>query len=294
MSYTTNPHAPRVRGQAVECVRKGMGVRTTARRYGVSPGTITKWVAKAKIRGYGAIPTRSSRPKHHPNELSDDIVSKIVKTKLELKRCAEVVHKTLANEGTTVSLSSVKRTLDRHYLTKKKSPWKRWHFSFPRPLAEKPGDLVEIDTIHLMVNEKKRIYVYTLIDVCSRWTFALSAQKISAGNSVAFVKLAQAQAPFKFKHIQSDNGPEFSTYFSNNLGILHRHTRVRRSNDNAHIERFNRSLQEECIDRLPKDVLTIGKALPIYLKYYNEKRLHFGIDLTAPMDFINRKVFPSY
>jgi len=271
-----------------------MGIRTTARRYGVSPGTITKWVAKAKIRGYGAIPTRSSRPKHHPNELTDELVDKIVKKKLELHRCAEVVHRTLANEGTVVSLSSVKRTLNRHYLTKKKSPWKRWHFSFHRPLAEKPGDLVEIDTIHLMVNEKKRIYIYTLIDVCSRWAFALPAQKISAGNSVAFVKLAQAQAPFKFKHIQSDNGPEFSTYFSNNLGILHRHTRVRRSNDNAHIERFNRTLQEECVDKLPKNVLAIGKALPIYLKHYNEKRLHFGIHLRAPMDVINSEVFPSY
>lgn len=291
MPYTSNPNAPKVRRDAVECVRKGMGVRTTARHFGVSPGTITKWVKKAKERGCGTIPTLSSKPKHHPKELPDDLVKKIVKTRIELKRCAEVVHKTLLNEGTTVSLSSVKRTLDRHYLIKKKSPWKRWHFSFPRPRAENPGDLVQIDTIHLMVSEKKRIYIYTLIDVCSRWTFAVPAQKISAGNSMKFVKLAQENAPFKFKHIQSDNGPEFSTYFSNNLGIAHRHTRVRRSNDNAHIERFNRTLQEECVDRLPKDVLEIGKALPMYLKYYNEKRLHFGIELQAPNDFINNKCF---
>lgn len=291
MAYTTNPNAPKVRRDAAECVRKGMGIRTTARRYGVSPGTITKWVAKAKVRGYGTIPTLSSRPKHHPNELAKTVVDKIVKTKLETKRCAEVVHKTLANEGVTVSLSSVKRTLDRTYLTKKKSPWKRWHFSFPRPLAENPGDLVQIDTIHLMISEKKRIYIYTLIDVHSRWTFAVPSEKISAGNSVKFVKLAQMYAPFTFKHIQSDNGPEFSTYFTNNLGILHRHTRVRRSNDNAHIERFNRTVQEECIDRLPKNVLAIGKALPAYLKYYNEKRLHFGIDLRAPIQVINRKCF---
>lgn len=293
MAYTTNPNAPKVRGQAVQCVVKGMGVRTTARRFGVTPGCISKWMAKAKVRGYGAIPTLSSRPKHHPNELPPEIIDKIVETKLRLKRCAEVVHKTLGNEGVVVGLSSIKRTFDRLYLTKKKSPWKRPHFSGPRPEAENPGDLVQIDTIHLMVNEKKRIYVYTLIDVCSRWTYAFTVEKISARNSITFVKLAQRKAPFKFKCIQSDNGPEFSTYFSQNLGVHHRHTRVRRSNDNAHIERFNRSIQEECIDHLPKKVLTIAKALPKYLKYYNEERLHFGIELQAPIQVINRKCFQA-
>lgn len=293
MAYTTNPNAPKVRGQAVKCVRKGMSMRTTARRFGVTPGCVSKWVAKAKTRGYGEIPTLSSRPKHHPNELSDELVREIIETKLKIKRCAEVVHKTLENDGTVTSLSSVKRTLDRNYLTKKKSPWKRWHFSFHRPQAENPGDLVEIDTIHIMTSKKKRIYIYTLIDVCSRWVFAIPAEKISAGNSVKFVKLAQKNAPFKFKHIQSDNGPEFSTYFTNNLGILHRHTRVRRSNDNAHIERFNRTLQEECTDKLHKDVVTLGKAMPKYLKYYNEKRLHFGIELQAPIQVINNKCFQA-
>lgn len=294
MAYTTNPHAPKVRGQAVKCVMGGMGVRTTARKFGVTPGCVSKWMAKAKVRGYGAIPTLSSRPKHHPNELPDEIVDKIVETKLRLKRCADVVWKTLENEGTKVCLSSVKRTLDRKYLTKKKSPWKRWHFSFPRPHAEKPGDLVEIDTIHIVTTEGRRIYLYTLIDVCSRFAYAIPAKKISASNSVRFVKLAQEAAPFRFKHIQSDNGPEFSKWFTQHIPFPHRHTRVRKSNDNAHIERFNRSIQEECTDKLKKDVAVIGKALPAYLKYYNEERLHFGLKLQAPMTFINSQVFPRY
>jgi transposase InsO family protein len=294
MAYTTNPKMPTIRAQAVNLVRKGWSTRKVARYMGYNQSAIVKWTKKAKTRRYGAIPTLSSRPKHHPKELDAEVVKKIVAARIELRRCAEVVHKTLENEGIVVSLSSVKRTLDRHYLIKKKSPWKRWHFSFRRPPAEKPGSLVQIDTIHLMVSEKKRIYIYTLIDVHSRWTYAIPARKISAGNSIKFVKLAQMHAPFTFQHIQSDNGPEFSTYFTQNLGILHRHTRVRRSNDNAHIERFNRTLQEECVDRLPRDVSVIGKALPAYLKYYNEKRLHFGIELQAPIQVINNKVIPRY
>ncbi len=86
----------------------------------------------------------------------------------QLKRSAEVIHQVLTNEGVRVSLSSVKRTLDRCGLTKKWNTWKRLHLSTERPEAAQPGDLVEVDTIHLMESEQKRIYVHTLIDVYSR------------------------------------------------------------------------------------------------------------------------------
>ncbi|PIP87431.1 hypothetical protein COW81_00150, partial [Candidatus Campbellbacteria bacterium CG22_combo_CG10-13_8_21_14_all_36_13] len=40
--YTNNPNIPKVRRDAAQMVRRGYGVRLVARRYGVSPGTITK------------------------------------------------------------------------------------------------------------------------------------------------------------------------------------------------------------------------------------------------------------
>lgn len=83
---------------------------------------------------------------------------KIVEKRLQRNRYAEAVYKELQNDGVKVSLSSVKRILDRRGLIKKRSPWKRYH-----PL--KSGDLVQLDTIHRMIDEKKRLHVFTLIDV---------------------------------------------------------------------------------------------------------------------------------
>jgi transposase len=113
-----------------------------------------RWVRKAKQIGLHPIPTKSSRPHHHPKQLNDNLVWKIFHQRIKSKRCAEVVHQELLNQGIVVSLSSVKRTLDRAGLLKKRSPWKRYHPHQERPLALQPGDLVEIDTIHLMVDEK--------------------------------------------------------------------------------------------------------------------------------------------
>lgn len=118
MAYTSNPNAPKVRRDAVLFSDK-YGVRTTARRYGVSQGTISKWRKHAVNVGLHPIPTRSSRPKHSPRALDRRLVGLIIDKRIALNRSAEVVHKSLSEDGVTVSLMSVKRTIDRAHLTRK-------------------------------------------------------------------------------------------------------------------------------------------------------------------------------
>lgn len=286
MSYTQNSHIPRVRRDAARMVAQGFTPTEVGRRFGVGSSTICKWVKKAKIYGYHPIPTTSSRPRHHPRELSGTVVDRIVDVRLEHNRCSEVIHETLRKEGLHVSLSSVKRTLERNHLIKKRSPWKRSHPHVERPYVLNPGDLVETDTIHLMISEKKRIYVFTLIDVHSRWVYAKSYEKINGATSVLFLREAQRHASFKFKMIQSDHGPEFSSFFVSRIERDHRYTRIGKPNDNAHIERFNRTLQEECLDKYVRDVGVLNRALKQYLAYYNTKRLHLGINLKTPMQLL--------
>jgi transposase InsO family protein len=286
MAYSKNPALPRVRREAAALVSKGWSARKVGRYLGFHHTAIMRWVRESEKIGFHPIPTKSSKPHHHPNEISPEIISKIISIRLATGRCAEVIHRQLTNAGVDVSLSSVKRTLSRNLLVKKRSPWKRWHHSAPRPEALQPGALIEVDTIHLMVDQKKRIYVFTLIDVCSRWAYAKDYEKATAGNALRFVKEAQKKAPFLFDHLQTDHGPEFGKWFVRQVKIRHRHSRVRRPNDNAHLERFNRTIQEECLDRLPKDVRAINRALPKYLSYYNNDRLHLGINLKTPGEVV--------
>ena len=285
MAYTLNPAMPKVRQQAADLVRRGLSTRQVARHLGYSQGAVVQWFKKAKVIGYHQIPTRSSRPKHHPMELEENLIQKIVAKRFELGRSSEVVHKALEEEGVSVSISSVKRTLDRRGLLKKRSPWKRLHLGTPRPDVLNTGDLVQVDTIHLLT-PYGRIYVFTLIDLYSRWAYARCYTKANTKTAIDFLRRAKIESLFEFKCIQSDHGSEFSQHFTERIKIAHRHSRIRRPNDNAHLERFNRTIQEECLDRLPKDVSVINSELPKYLKYYNEKRYHFGLKLKTPMQII--------
>jgi len=288
MSYTTNPYLPRLRMQAARKVLyESWGVRQVARYYGVSPGAISKWVQKARLlNGYTRqIPTNSPRPNHHPSELKQDIIDRIVGIRNERGRCAEIVHRQTLKENQIVSLSSVKRTLDRQGLIKKRSPWKKYHEYTQRPEVASVGDLVEIDTVHFFnYDGVTKFYVYTLLDVYSRWAWAVAVARMNTYTTIQFVKEAQKNAPFVFQQLQTDHGSEFSTFFSGNVGIPHRHIHLRSPNENGHLERFNRTIQEECLQKTRRTVSDYQKAILDYLPYYNTERMHLGINFQTPIE----------
>ena len=216
------------------------------------------------------------------------MIRKIIDCRLQTKRTSEVVWQHLKNEGIKVSLNSVRRTIDRHGLMKKRSPWKRYHPPQERPYPLKPGDLVQIDAIHIMTGKKTRIYVLVLIDVYSRWVYAKAYERLNAATALHFTEEAERLVPFRFGMIQSDHGSEFGLWFASRIKKNHRYTRIGKPNDNAHIERVNRTRQEECLDKVERTVTALNCALKKYLPYYNHKRLHLGISLCAPMQLITK------
>jgi transposase InsO family protein len=288
MSYSLNPHLPKVRRDAV-LYADTHGIRAAARKYGYSPGAVCKWAKKARlVHGYSPIPTQTSRPHSSPHAISNELGEAIAQERLKLKRCAEVVHRSLLNQGHTVSLSTVKRTLDRRYLTKKRSPWKRLHISPERPETHQPGDLIQIDTVHRHKKGETVLYIFTCIDVHSRWAFSRCYTRANCHTASQFLKNAQRAAPFVFKYIQSDNGSEFSQTFTQRAHMPHRHSRVRTPNDNAHLERFNRTVQEECLDNTAHTLHSANAALKKYIDFYNSQRLHLGLQLQTPLHIISK------
>lgn len=287
MAYTKNENVGKVRAYAVRMVRSGKSTRETARYFGYAQGTIVKWCKRAPKGFVGSIPTRSSAPKHSPRSLPKETVGRIINARIKSKRCAEVVYEILKAEGVQVSLSSVKRKLSTYNLLKKRSLWKKTRVYPPRPNAESPGMLVEIDTIHFVDKYGKRIYVYTALDVYSRYGFAILSTKSNTHKSIHFLKRVIKYFPFNIQNIQTDNGPEFHPHFTDYVTrhkMLHRHIHPRSPNENGHLERFNRTIQEEigrhgwCIF-IPKDIEK-------YLIHYNTERLHMGISFKTPRQML--------
>jgi transposase InsO family protein len=268
-------------------LKQGWSMRQAARYTGFDHSTISRWVNKAERSRRNIIPTESSRPRHHPLALPKETVKAILDHRAKYHRCAEVIHHQLNKDGLSVSLSSVKRTLKRHDLIYP-SKWKKWHTYPERPLPAKPGFLVEIDSMREGLPEEG-LYLYALIDVCSRWAYAKPVTKVNSWQSASFFREAKEKADFDFLMIQSDHGAEFAKWFSKQLladGIDHRHSRVRRPTDNGHIERFIRTIQQECLARTSRNLKAWQKAIPDFIHYYNTERPHMGLDMKTPMEVV--------
>lgn len=223
-------------------------------------------------------------------------MSRVLELRRVLKRCAEVIwYHITRTDGMRPSLSSVRRILRRHHCfdgarKKRVSP------NNPRrPLVTKPGELVQTDTIHYICPlTKRRRYVYTVIDLYSRMAYAEVHSRILPGLAARTVLHARQAFGFAFSMVQADNGPEFGRYFAQRLGnqgISVRHSRLGRPNDNAHIERFNRTVQEECLGNRLHYKTTNTKVqvrLTAYLDYYNTERVHLGLQCLTPGEMLQR------
>lgn len=292
MSYSNNPYAPKARRLAVNLVvREGLSVAEAARRSGIHRSTLWRWLRKAdqlRLHGSSYIPTLSSVPPRRSNELPQEIVKAIVAERERGGRGAYFIHLELCDQGTAVSLSSVKRTLRRQGLTRPVSKWKRYRPHIERPLPTESGTLVQIDAIHFVRANGTRFYVVTMIDLYSRAAYAEYTSHLNQRTTLGVALRGQDYLGVNIQMMQADNGGEFGRWFHDQLlycGIRLRHSRVRKSNDNAHIERFNRTIQEECLSPGVRES-TVPDKVYWYLIYYNQFRRHSGIDGGYPIDLL--------
>lgn len=298
MSYNNSKAQEKARYNAIKEVQSGKKVALVARRYGCFRSTIYRWLKKYQIMrdnheigsGTRHLPTISSRPKTSPNSLNNELVEQIIAIRIETKRCAEIVWVEAKNRGLDISLSSVRRVIKRAHLERAKSKWHRYRKFTKRPLAAYPGALVEVDTVHFYHPiTKRRKYATSVVDVYSRMAFVYFHDNMQQYHSVKAVLLARNKFGFKFNTVQTDNGSEFGKKFQDEImrrGMNWRHTRVRRPNDNAHVERFNRTLREECLGNYIPTKETLQETqvrAEQYIDFYNNKRLHLGIQFMTPM-----------
>ena len=74
-------------------------------------------------------------------------------------------------------------------------------------------------------------------------------------------------------------------------GIKIRHTRLGRPNDNAHIERFNRTIQEECTGPYyleSESLKKLDNKILGYIDFYNYKRIHLSLEYRTPAGMLHK------
>lgn len=98
---------------------------------------------------------------------------------------------------------------------------------------------------------------------------------------------------FQLSPVLTDNGSEFKKHFTEalkELHLVHYHTYPKTPQMNAHLERFNRTIQDEFIDfhtYLLINPEEFNQKLIDYLIFYNTERVHYAFqNKLSPIQFI--------
>jgi transposase InsO family protein len=155
-----------------------------------------------------------------------------------------------------------------------------------------PGHLVALDTIEKHINGTRR-YIISFEDIYTRFGFAWATKSHASKAATEFFELCQRVFPFPITFVLTDNGSEFQKDFEKKLKELHLthfHTYPKTPKMNAHCERFNRTLQDECIDYHLNDLRdpeAFNRKLMDYLIWYNTERVHYAFkNKLSPVQFI--------
>jgi len=159
---------------------------------------------------------------------------------------------------------------------------------------EYPGHLIALDTIEKIVSGNRR-YVITFEDIYTRFSFAWSTKSHASKAAEEFFGLCLKAFPYSFNFlwVLTDNGSEFKKHFSERLKELHLthyHTYPKTPKMNAHVERFNRTIQDEFIDYFTYLLINpdeFNRRLIDYLIFYNLDRVHFAFrNKLSPVQFM--------
>ena len=154
-----------------------------------------------------------------------------------------------------------------------------------------PGDLWQFDTIVKYRNGIRR-FIISAIDLTTRFTFSFGYTSLSSLSSTDFLVRLKEVCPYPIKHIQTDNGMEFERYFREAIEksrITHFHNYPKQPKMNAYIERYNKTVQEQFVDRhmhiLFSDIEKFNQDLIEWLLWYNTKRPHQSLNDQAPLKY---------
>ena len=280
------------------------GLASALDAFNLKKSTLYDWKKRYECSGkkVAALIPKSTRPHHTRRMLTDWRLVEFIRAyrkqhgnvgKDKIKIFLDAYADTLGIPS--IGKTTIGKIIKRHDLfeyqtsvTRKRSfPYKRTNTS---PKATKPG-YVEIDSVIVYINKQRHNFICA-IDIYTKYAVALSVPTLSSKQALRVLKLFITQYPYKIHTVQSDNGSEFLKVFHQYLDeqqITHQFIYPRCPKINGVIERFNRTIQEEFIQRSDEIYYDqnafIGK-LDEYLYWYNHIRPHASLDYQTPVAFI--------
>jgi transposase InsO family protein len=285
----------------------GANVSLTARHFGVSRPTVYRWLARFDRHHPETCEDRSSAPRRRrrPTWTLDQLRA-VRAVREQYPRWGKAkLAVVLRRSGVRLSVSMVGRILARLTRTGELGqPRVRRigtrHRSWRRPYAvrkprdwriERPGDLVQLDTLDVRPLPNVILKQFTARDVVSRWDTVELGRQATARAAAGMLDALAERMPFPVRAISIDNGSEFMAEFEaacQARGIRLFVLPIRSPKLNGAVERANRTHTEEFyeVTDAEPELAPLQAALRDWETTYNTVRPHQALGQLTPAEFL--------
>ncbi len=287
----------------------GRNAALTCRHFGISRQSFYRWKRRYDPENLVSLEDRSHRPhrQRHPT-WTPELAERVLRLRRQYPRWGkDKLAVLLQRESKQVSTSMVGRILvhlKRRGLLLEPLPvrLKARRAARSRPYAvrkpreyqpQRPGDLVQLDTLELRPLPGVILKQFTARDVVSRWDVIEAHSRATASLAAQFLDTLQQRMPFPIRALQVDGGSEFAADFEQ--ACRQRRLRLfvlppRSPKLNGRVERAHRTHKEEFYEVTPCSWLIpqLNQQLRAWEHTYNTIRPHQALHYLTPQQFLLR------
>jgi putative transposase len=292
--------------RALTIYKETRDVKLVCETFGISRATLYRWLKRFDPKDLISLREQSRRPRRVRRPLwSWQLVRAVKELREEYPRWGKDKLVVLVRgQGHEVSTSTVGRILrhlkqrgelrepKRRNISAKRKSRRPYGVRKPRDyMAQRPGDLVEVDTLDIRPFPWITLKQFTARDVISRWDVIEVRGRATATTAKEFIETLEQRMPFRVKALQVDGGSEFYSDFEEECQRRKIQLFVlppKSPKLNGCVERAHRTHTEEFYEvyEVPWNVTDLNPRLQKWEYVYNCIRPHQALNYKTPLQFL--------
>lgn len=282
----------------IACENNKLSFGDLCKDFQISRKTGYKWVNRYLSDGVHGLEDQSRAPHHHPNQLSEEIESIILRAKRERMHWGpKKIIDWLAQEYKHIEWPAYSTAGDLLKLNGLVQPRKKRvrtpAYTQPFELCTAPNDVWSIDYKgNFILGDGQTCYPLTLTDNYSRYLLACDAFPSISGQDVRKTLIRLFREYGLPKAIKSDNGSPFATrslaglsrlsVWWIKLGIIPERIKPGAPQENGRHERMHLTMKQEVAMPPKENIIVQQRALDAFQNEFNHERPHEGIESQRP------------
>jgi transposase InsO family protein len=268
---------------------EGVSLTALSTEFGIARQVLSRWWSRYTVDDLAGLTPRSRRPHGSPTQTSPAIIGRVLRLRAQRRSAVWIARELGLGYGT------VQRLLEAHGVNQLPRPAR------PKPRRyekQRPGELLHIDLKYLpALRNARNDFEFAAVDDFSREAVVWITTDQTSVAATAFLERVAAALPYPIEAVLTDNAFAFTmrhalhadrlTRFQQacqSLGIAHHLLRPYAPQSNGKVERFFRTVDDECLHVRRLFTFTArSRAVEKFVWYYNHERPHLSLGGMTPI-----------